>query len=70
MTISEFNKTRFCCVMFAIYEGIKYQIVAVEFDEALIGLHGVVSGYDGIAIANKQNVITETIMLFFITILK
>lgn len=44
MTISEFNKTRFNCGMFAIYEGNKYQIVSVEFDEALIGLSGVVFG--------------------------
>ena len=46
MTINEFNETRFSCGMFAIYEGNRYQIVSVEFDEALIALSGVVSGSD------------------------
>lgn len=44
MTIDEFNDTGFGSGMFAIYKGGKYPISAVDFDEALVALEGVVEG--------------------------
>lgn len=46
MTIDEFNDTGFGPGMFAIYKDNKYPISAVDFDEALLELKGVVGGAD------------------------
>jgi hypothetical protein len=43
MTIAEFNRTRFYCGMFAIYEDEKYIITAVDFGESLIEIQGYTS---------------------------
>ena len=46
MTIQEFNETRFGKGDKAIYKDENYAIATLDFEEKLIGLHGVCLGVD------------------------
>ena len=46
MTIVEFNSTAWYQNMFAMYNGHKYPVIAVDFFESLVALEGVTQGSD------------------------
>ena len=57
MTIDEFNETLWTVGMRGRYkDGIIYPIATCDFDEALIGLDGVVSGSDDPMMVRCENV--------------
>jgi hypothetical protein len=46
MTIEEFNNMKFCGGMRVLYNGKDYDIVSVDFEEALIGIEEIEGGED------------------------
>lgn len=44
MTITEFNKTAFTGQMECIYQGEKYKIAGIDFEEKLIGIYEEIQG--------------------------
>jgi len=56
MTIEEFNNTLWAGNMFALYKGVRYQIGASDFEEALVGLVGVVQGSDDLNWVRCENI--------------
>lgn len=56
MTTEEFDKTKFCFGMKAIYKGEEYAVASADFEERLFALDGVTLGADESTWVRCENV--------------
>lgn len=56
MTLEEFKATGWLPRMAAIYQGKRYEIGSVDFEESLVGLDGVVIGSDDYCWVRCENI--------------
>jgi len=59
MSIDEFNRTKWGCGMFAMYNGEKYPIVSCDFNEAIVALSGVTLGSNEPVWVRCENITVE-----------